>query len=80
MSTFIEEHASVVLRTDVPEHGLTAGDVGTVVKVHQGGAGYTAEFMTFAGETVAVVTLSSDQVRAIHPDEIAHVRQIVHAC
>ena len=79
MSTAIEELASVVLRTDMPEHGLAAGDVGTVVMAHQGGAGYTVEFMTLAGETVAVVTLSAEQVRAIQPDEIAHARQIVHA-
>jgi hypothetical protein len=79
MSAAIEEHASVVLRTDMPEHGLTARDIGTVVMVHQGGAGYSVEFMTLTGETVAVVTLPADQVRAIHPDEIAHVRQIIHA-
>jgi hypothetical protein len=75
----IEEHASVALQTDLPEHGLTAGDIGTVVMVHQGGAGYTVEFMTMAGQTVAVVTLPAESVRAIHPDEIAHVRQIVGA-
>ncbi len=75
----IEEHASVVLQTDMPEHGLAAGDIGTVVMVHQGRAGYTVEFMTLAGQTVAVVTLPAEQVRAIHPNEIAHVRQIVGA-
>ncbi len=75
----MEEHASVVLRTDVPEHGLAAGDVGTVVMTHQGGTGYTVEFMTLAGETVAVVTLLAEQIRAIQPDEIAHARQFVGA-
>ena len=34
----IKEHDIVVLTEDVPEEGLTAGDVGTVVHIHnQGG-------------------------------------------
>jgi hypothetical protein len=73
----IEEHASVVLKADMPEHDLTAGDIGTIAMVHGDGARYTVEFTTLAGRTVAVVTLPAEQVRAIHQDEIAHARQIV---
>jgi hypothetical protein len=40
----IRELDDVVLRTDLPPHGLTGGDVGTVVLVHRGGAGYDVEF------------------------------------
>lgn len=75
----IEELASIVLTTDVPERGLTAGDIGTVVMVHQGGQGYTVEFITLGGETVAVASLTSEQVRAIQPNEIEHARQLVQA-
>jgi hypothetical protein len=75
----IEELASVVLTTDIPERGLQAGDIGTVVMVHQQGKGYTVEFMTLSGETVAVVTLASEQVRPIRTNEIAHVRELVAA-
>lgn len=75
----IEEHESVVLQSDVLEHGLAAGDIGTVVMVHQSGAGYTVEFMTLTGQTVAVVTLPAERVRSVHPDEIAHVRHLVGA-
>jgi len=75
----IDELDRVVLQTDVPEHGLTAGDVGTVVMVHQGGQGYTVEFLTLAGETVAVETLSAAQVRAILPNEITHARRLASA-
>ncbi len=75
----IEELASVVLTMDMPERGLQAGDIGTVVLVHQDGQGYTVEFMTLSGETVAVVTLVADQVRLIRPNEIAHVRELVAA-
>lgn len=42
----IEELASVVLTSDMPERGLAAGDIGTVVMVHDSGHGYTVEFMT----------------------------------
>src|SRR4051794_12611963 len=48
----IEELASVVLTTTIPEHGLQAGDIGTVVMVHQAGRGYTVEFLTLSGDTV----------------------------
>jgi hypothetical protein len=46
-------HDSVVLLRDLPEHRLKAGDIGTVVLVHDGGAGYEVEFSTLAGETMA---------------------------
>lgn len=72
----IEELASIVLLADMPEHELAAGDIGTVVMVHEGGKGYTVEFMTLNGDTVAVVTLSAEQVRPIRPNEIAHVRAL----
>lgn len=73
----IDELESVVLNTDLPEHNLRAGDIGTVVMVHEVGRGYSVEFLTLRGETLAVVTLEADQVRRIEPNEIAHVRQVV---
>ncbi|NWG19039.1 MAG: DUF4926 domain-containing protein [Chloroflexi bacterium] len=75
----IEELASVVLTTSMPEHGLQAGDIGTVVLVHQEGKGYTVEFMTLSGETVAVVTVGAEHVRPIRHNEIAHVRELIAA-
>jgi hypothetical protein len=71
----IEELASVVLTADLLQHGLLAGDLGTVVLVHEDGAGYTVEFATVSGDTVAVVTLSADQVRPVRASDIAHVRE-----
>ena len=72
----IKEHDCVVLTHDVDEAGLEAGDVGTVVHVHGNDAGYEVEFMTLAGETVAVVTLRPGQLRAIQPRDVAHVREL----
>jgi len=72
----MKEHDMVVLAEDLPEHGLRAGDVGTVVLVHEDGRGYEVEFVTLDGETVAVVTLKSSQVRPICRHEIAHARPV----
>lgn len=73
----IKELDSVVLTTDLPEHGLARDDIGTVVLVHEGGKGCTVEFMTLAGKTLAVVTLLAHQIRQIANDEIAHARHVV---
>ena len=70
----IRELDTVVLTTDLPEYGLMAGDVGTVVLVHRDGAGYEVEFMTMDGETITVVSLYASQVRPVGRREIAHVR------
>lgn len=70
------EHDPAVLTADVPEHGLRERDIGTVVLVHQGGAGYEVEFVKLDGETMAVVTLSASQVRPVASDEIAHARPV----
>lgn len=72
----IKELDQVVLTKDLPDEGLKSGDIGTVVLVHQGGAGYEIEFITLTGETIEVVTVSADDVRAIEEGEIAHVRKV----
>jgi len=65
-----------VLTQDIDAAGLRAGDIGTVVMVHAKGAAYEVEFMTLGGQTLAVLTLSSEQIRPVDPGEIAHVRQV----
>ena len=72
----IREHDCVVLTQDLPDEGLETGDIGTVVHIHQEGAGYEVEFMTLAGETVAVATLLPTQLRPIAKRDIAHVREL----
>lgn len=74
----IEELSPVVLLVDVPEHGLQAGDVGTVVDVHTTGApgvGYSVEFLTMSGGTIAVLELEAAQVRPTRATEVAHARE-----
>jgi hypothetical protein len=74
--SMVQELDSVVLTTDLPEYGLESGDIGTVVLVHEGGAGYEVEFMTLDGKTMAVVTLLASQMRQIASGEIAHARMV----
>ena len=72
----IAELDRVILTTDMPNHGLENGDIGTVVLVHESGKGYEVEFVTLSGETLAVVSLFAEQVRSINSREIAHARAI----
>ena len=72
----LREHDRVVLVNDVPGDKLAAGDVGTIVHVHSGGAAYEVEFVALDGETVAVVTLERNQVRPVQHREITHARRV----
>jgi hypothetical protein len=72
----IDELDLVVLKRDLPTERLAAGDVGTVVLVHQQGEGYEVEFTTLSGDTVAVVTLDASDVRPVAAREIVHARAV----
>lgn len=72
----IRELDRVVLTAPMAEHGLEAGDIGTVVLVHKGGEGYEVEFIALDGETITVTSLLRSQVRPIGHREIAHARQV----
>ena len=72
----MNEFERVVLTRDVPEDGLVAGDVGTVVHVYGAGEGYEVEFLTTSGRTVAVATLDADDVREAGEREVLHVRAV----
>lgn len=65
----------VVLLDDLPEEGLRAGDVGTVVERHDVAGretGYSVEFFDMLGNTVAVITLPASAFRApTHADRPA---------
>ena len=72
----IQEHDCIVLTQDIPDEGLQAGDVGTVVHIHRDGAAYEVEFVTLIGQTVAVATVLSSQLRPVNRKDIAHVREL----
>jgi Domain of unknown function (DUF4926) len=68
-------YTDVVLLHDVPEEKLRAGDVGTVIERHDVPGrepGYSVEFFDMLGNTVAVVTLPANALRApTHADRPA---------
>ncbi len=71
----IELLEMVVLRRDLPEHGLQQGDLGTVVELYEPD-GLEVEFVTASGKTQAVVTLRVKDVRKVEPSDMMTVRRL----
>lgn len=74
----IKELDTVVLMHDIKECGLTAGDIGAVVHCYSDGNAYEVEFTTAEGKTIAVLTLTSDDIRPMRSREILHARELTH--
>lgn len=72
----INELDVVALAKDLPDDALSRGDIGTVVHVHGKGEAFEVEFVALDGETIAILALPADAIRAIRPREIANVRQV----
>ncbi len=64
---------TVVLTTDLPEHGLRKGDLGVVVETYDPD-GIEVEFVAPSGETRSVLTLNLRDVRSVTADDIVSVR------
>ena len=75
----IHELDTVILSRDVEEYNLRSGDIGTAVHVYDNNVAYEVEFITGSGETIAVLTLTPEDVRPIRQQEILHVRELVLA-
>ena len=71
MADRLKEYERFVLTEDVPSEGLHAGDLGTVVMVHDNPPGYRGEFTWLDGRTRTIVGLSPHQVRRAKGDEVA---------
>ena len=63
----------VVLKIDVPAHGLKRGDLSAVVEVYAADA-IEVEFVTASGRTKALVTLKPNDVREVGDDDLVAVR------
>ncbi|CAN5170136.1 hypothetical protein BH09GEM1_BH09GEM1_23440 [soil metagenome] len=68
---------TVVLTHDVPDVGLCAGDLDAVVHLHADDI-VEVEFVTAAGRTQALLTLSNADVRAVRDDDLLAVRVAPH--
>lgn len=70
----------VVLKENIPEENLFAGDVGVVVEYHPESEfypeGYEVEFFAANGETLTVVSLPATKLRAVTGNDVFHVREM----
>ncbi len=66
----IQENDLVALLTDLPAISLIRGDVGTVAHVYKSGLRYEIEFVNAKGGTIAVETLTTDQIRKVDESRI----------
>jgi len=65
----------VVLARDLPEHALRKGDVGTVVETYEPD-GLEVEFVAATGDTRAVLTLTSRDVRKVSAADMLASRHL----
>ena len=66
---------AVVLKRDMPAHGLRAGDLGSIVERY-GPVSVGVEFVAASGRTQALVTLHPDDLRAVGDDDLVTVREV----
>lgn len=69
-----DELDTVVLKADIKKYDLKKGDIGTVVHVYEDDRAVEVEFTSAEGKSVAVLTLTPDDVRGMARNEILHVR------
>lgn len=72
----IKELDTVVLKHDISKYGLVEGDIGVAVHCYPGGDAYEVEFVTAEGKTIAVLTLTLNDIRLMSNQEILHVREV----
>jgi hypothetical protein len=71
-------YQEAILLIDLPDEGLFAGDIGTVVARHDNThceTGYSLEFFDLLGNTVTVVTLPASALRCPLPGDQPTVRR-----
>ena len=74
-----ELYQEVVLTRDMPNKGLKAGDVATIVDFHATStseAGYTLEVFNVLGDTITVITVSESTIEGLSANELFSVRPI----
>jgi len=69
-----KELETIILAQNIKKYGLCKGDMGAVVNVYDEGKAAEVEFVTATGKTVALVTLTTKDVRDVKQNDILHVR------
>jgi len=61
----------VALTRDLPEQGLSIGDIGTIVHVYEDGKAYEVEFPPRTGQNLRLVTLDPNALRSVGSRDVA---------
>lgn len=69
-----EELEVVKLAHDIKRNKLKKGDLGTVVLVYEKGKAYEVEFINEGGKTLALLTLTSDEISPVRENDVLHAR------
>lgn len=73
-------YEQVALRRDLPEQGLKAGDVATLVDLVPGSPGQSdgdvIEVFNVLGHTVCVTAVRVEDVEPVHEDEVLSIRRL----
>jgi hypothetical protein len=73
----------IILKLDIPDENLVAGDIGTIIEYHPATReypeGYEVEFFAGNGETIAVVSLPATALRRATRKDVMHVRRLATA-
>jgi hypothetical protein len=76
-------YEQVALRRDVPEEGLKAGDVATLVELLPAPAGQPEgaiiEVFNALGHTICVTDVSVEDIEPLNEDEVLAVRRMARA-
>lgn len=72
----MNELDTVILNRDIEEYGLKKGDLGAIVQVYKNSREYEVEFVTTDGNTVALITLKSGDIRKTDGKIIPHARAV----
>lgn len=79
----MELYQEMALTRDLPEYGLRAGDIATLVDFvphpSDGEEGCVLEVFNAIGESFAVITVPISVVEVLRPDEILTVRPLAKA-
>jgi hypothetical protein len=68
---------TVVAMVNIPEEGILAGDVGTIIDVYtQLALAFEVQFASAIGSPRALVTLTPEQIRHLTPADVLTTRQL----
>jgi hypothetical protein len=70
----MREHDRVVLTADLPDHGLQACDVGSIVHTYTAELAYEVDFGAVDGRTIAVPSVPAEKPRDVGYDELTRAR------